>query len=71
MDTLPPEIVRLIPLFIPIVLIQFGLQAYALVDLARRPAEQVKGPKWLWVVIIVPFQMFGALIYLFLARKEA
>lgn len=70
MNTLPPEIARLIPLFIPILLVQLGLQAYALVDLARRPADQVKGPKWLWVVIILPFQIFGALIYLFLARRE-
>ena len=70
MNTLPPEIVRLIPLFIPIVLVQLGLQAYALIDLARRPADQVKGPKWLWVVIIIPFQIFGALIYLFIARRE-
>lgn len=70
MNTLPPEIVRLIPLFIPIVLVQLGLQAYALIDLARRPADQVKGPKWLWVVIILPFQIFGALIYLFIARRE-
>ena len=70
MNSLPPEISRLIPLFIPILLIQLSLQAYALIDLARRPADQVKGPKWLWVVIILPFQMFGALAYLFLARRE-
>lgn len=29
-------------------LVQLGLQAAALRDLRRRPAEQVRGPKWAW-----------------------
>lgn len=30
-------------------LVQIALQAAALLDLRRRPAEAVRGPKWAWV----------------------
>jgi hypothetical protein len=32
--------------------IQFGLAAAAWTDLARRPAVQVRGPKWRWALVI-------------------
>jgi hypothetical protein len=52
-------------------LIQFGLQIYALVDLARRPKEQVRGSnKWLWVAIIVLAEILGPIIYFVAGRKE-
>jgi Phospholipase_D-nuclease N-terminal len=32
--------------------IQLGLAAAAWTDLARRPAVQVRGPKWRWALVI-------------------
>jgi hypothetical protein len=69
---------RLIPLLIPIVLVQFGLQIYCLVDLARQPAvvEERWGwpisdwPKWGRALLILLFQIPGVLVYLFLGRKN-
>ena len=29
--------------------VETGLKAVALIDLKRRPASQVRGPKWAWV----------------------
>lgn len=72
------DIMPLLPLLIPIVLLQFGLQIYCIVDLARRPA--VEKPRWGWPIsawpkwgralLILLFQIPGALIYLFAGRED-
>ena len=64
-----PELSRLIPLLIPLLLIQLVLMIVALVDLSRRP--QVRGPKWVWVLIILFVNMIGPIVYFALARKPA
>jgi hypothetical protein len=38
-----------------------SLKAAALLDIRRRPASQVRGPKWLWVVALALVGSFGAL----------
>jgi hypothetical protein len=59
---------KILPLLIPIVLIQLGLMVYCLVDLSRR--ERTKGPKWLWAILIVLGELFGPILYLLLGREE-
>jgi Phospholipase_D-nuclease N-terminal len=36
-------------LLIAAAVIETSLKAAALVDIARRPASQIRGPKWAWV----------------------
>jgi hypothetical protein len=57
-----------LPLLIPLIVIQLILMAVALFDLAHR--EQVRGPKWLWVIVIVVGEMIGPVAYLLVGRKE-
>jgi hypothetical protein len=64
------DITKLLPLLIPIIIIQLGLQIYALVDLIRQSDAQIKGPKWLWVAIILLGEIVGPILYFILARKE-
>jgi hypothetical protein len=68
MNTDLSGIMKYLPLLIPLVLLQLGLQIWALVDLARR--EATNGPKWLWVVIIILGEFLGAIIYFIVGRKE-
>ena len=49
MDT--TQLLKYIPLLIPIVLIQLGLTIYALVDLKRR--SKTHGPRWAWAVALI------------------
>jgi hypothetical protein len=50
-------------------LIQLGLLAFALVDLARRPSREVRGRKLAWLpVLFVNF--LGPIAYLTLGRKR-
>ena len=62
------ELSKLIPLLIPILIIQIGLQIYALVDLYHQ--EQVRGSKLLWVLIILLGEIIGPIAYFIFARKE-
>ncbi|MCJ7706163.1 MAG: PLD nuclease N-terminal domain-containing protein [Anaerolineales bacterium] len=66
MDT--QELVRLIPLLAPLLVIQLALMIAALVDWARR--ERTRGPKWIWLPVIVLVSMIGPLIYFFIGREE-
>jgi hypothetical protein len=36
------------------------LKVAALIDLKRRPASQIRGPKWMWAVVVVIVNSFGA-----------
>jgi hypothetical protein len=62
------EIRTLLPLLIPVILLQLGLVIYCLVDLARR--ERTKGPKWAWALAILFISLVGPVVYLVLGREE-
>ncbi|PYI51627.1 PLD nuclease N-terminal domain-containing protein [Paenibacillus flagellatus] len=54
-------------LLLPVFAIQLVLLAVALVDCIR--AERTRGPKWLWIPVIVLVQMIGPVLY-FVFGKE-
>ncbi|MCA9991052.1 MAG: PLDc_N domain-containing protein [Anaerolineales bacterium] len=63
------ELLRsLLPLLIPLVIIQLGLMLFALVDLIRRPTT--RGPKWAWALVIVLINLIGPILYLVVGRDE-
>ena len=64
METIPQWLL----LVIPLVIIQLILMVVALVDLSRR--ERTRGPKLLWVFVIVLGELIGPLIYLSVGREE-
>ena len=57
-----------IPLLLPILLLQLGLMAFALIDLSKRTAT--RGPRWAWILIIVLLNLFGPLLYFLFGRGE-
>jgi len=50
------------------VVLQLSLMIWALVDVIKRPAARIRGPKWLWVIIIIFGQLVGPIVYLVVAR---
>lgn len=58
----------MIRFLIPILLLQLGLMAFALVDLNRR--DRTKGPKWVWALVIIFGQLIGPLVYLVVGRED-
>jgi hypothetical protein len=53
---------------IPLVIIELGLMIVALWDLIKR--QQTRGPKWLWVLVIVLVNFIGPIIYLVIGRQD-
>jgi hypothetical protein len=62
------QLLDLAPLLVPVILIQLGLIVTALVDLIKR--SKTRGPKWLWVVIILIFGIIGPIIYFVIGRED-
>jgi len=62
------QLLDLAPLLVPVILIQLGLIVAALVDLFKR--SKTRGPKWLWVVIILIFGIIGPIIYFVIGRED-
>jgi phospholipase D-like protein len=48
------------------------LKTAALVDIARRPADQIRGSKWIWVPVVVVVNSFGCapLAYFAFGRRR-
>lgn len=59
---------ELLPLLIPVVLIQLGLLVAALVDWWRRP--RTRGSRWLWLALILFVQMLGPIAYFVFGRED-
>jgi len=62
------ELIRLLPLFAPLVLIQLALLVAAVIDLARR--EATRGPKWVWLMVVLFVSLLGPLAYFLFGRRE-
>jgi hypothetical protein len=69
MDTISLDvIVKFLPLLIPVLIIQLGLMIFALVDLAKTP--KTRGPKWIWILIIIFVNMIGPIVYFIVGRER-
>lgn len=59
------EIMELLPLLLPIIIIQLGLAIYCLVDLKKRDTVRFNN-KFIWVLIILFINLIGPIVYLML-----
>lgn len=62
------ELLKLLPYFIPIIIIEYGLMIFALVQLIRYEVAHL--PKWGWALIIVLVNIIGPIIFLIAGRKK-
>ena len=59
---------QFIPLLVPIFVIQLILLVVALLDLRKQ--STTRGPKWMWVLVIVFLNLIGPILYFVMGRKE-
>ena len=57
-----------IPLLIPILVLELGLMVFALIDLSKRTVT--RGPKWVWIGVIVLLNLIGPILYFLFGRRE-
>ena len=61
---------EILPLVLPLVLLQIALIVLALRDLAN-PERRVRGDsKLMWALIIVFLELFGPILYFLIGRRE-
>ncbi|HEX2767371.1 MAG TPA: PLD nuclease N-terminal domain-containing protein [Candidatus Limnocylindria bacterium] len=61
---------EILPLLIPLIVLQLTLMAVALYDLTR-PERRVRGDnKLVWGAVIVLGQLLGPLVYFFFGRED-
>ncbi len=58
----------ILPLLLPIFVIQLVLIVVALRDLMRR--RTVRGEKWMWVIVIVLLNFIGPILYFVVGREN-
>ncbi len=51
-----------------LIVIELTLLVAALISLIRRPPEGVRGPKWIWALLIVFVSTIGPILYFALGR---
>ena len=64
LDTL----IKYIPYLIPVVVVQLILLVVALLDLLKR--EKTRGPKWVWILVILFVNLLGPIIYFVFGRDN-
>lgn len=67
--TIVQEVTDLLVVLWPLLLLQFLLFLWAIIDLIRRRSVKAL-PKWAWALIIIFVNIFGPIIYLVFGRGE-
>ena len=62
------ELLGLLPYFIPLIIIEYGLLIFALVQLFRSEVKYM--PKWGWALIIIFVNIIGPVVFLIVGRKK-
>lgn len=62
------EILKLLPFLIPVILIQYGLMIFALVQIIKNDVNYL--PKWGWILIVVLVNIVGSIVFLIIGRKK-
>ena len=62
------QLIKLLPLLIPVIIIQLVLMIVALLDLIKR--KKTRGPKWVWALVILLGEILGPIIYLVFGRVD-
>ena len=63
------EIGDYLPLLIPLILIQFGLMAYALVHILKHDHYKM-GNRVIWIVVSCMLSIVGPILYIVLGKEE-
>ena len=63
------EIIEILPILIPLVLIELGMRIYAVIDIHKKNRETLLIGKTAWTVIVILIN-FGWVVYLLAGRKD-
>ncbi len=67
-DLIISEILEFLPYLIPILVIEYGLLIFAIVQLVKNEVRYL--PKWGWALIIVFINIIGPIVFLLAGKKK-
>jgi len=67
-DLIISEILEFLPYLIPILVIEYGLLIFAIVQLVKNEVRYL--PKWGWALIIVFINIIGSVVFLLAGKKR-
>jgi hypothetical protein len=56
-------------LIAPLIVLQVILAVFALISCIKQ--EETKGPKWMWILIIVFINLIGPILYFVIGRRDS
>jgi hypothetical protein len=62
------DLMRFLPLLIPVILIQIGLMVFALIDVLKK--RKARGNYLVWVFVIIFVNIFGPIAYFAFGRVD-
>ncbi len=65
------QILNILPVIIPLMILELALMVIALVDVIRREPQRVRWNKVIWIIIIVAVNIIGPIAYFIFGRQEA
>ncbi|MCD4669421.1 MAG: PLDc N-terminal domain-containing protein [Actinomycetia bacterium] len=68
LESIMSEVIKLLPYFIPVIIIEYGLLIFALVQLFKSEVKYM--PKWGWALIIILINIIGPAVFLIAGRKK-
>jgi len=63
-------LIKIIPLLIPLVVLQFGLMLYAVIDIMKKRTTKTLNVA-LWLVIACMVNMIGPVLYIIFGKADA
>jgi len=67
-DLIISEVLKFLPYLIPVIIIEYGLLIFAIVQLAKNEVRYM--PKWGWILIVVFINIIGPIIFLLIGKKR-
>ncbi|MCZ0702845.1 membrane protein DedA with SNARE-associated domain [Natronobacillus azotifigens] len=62
------EVGELLELLLPLFILQFILMIAALIAWVK--TDQTKGPKWVWLLIIILANLVGPILFFIIGRRQ-
>jgi hypothetical protein len=62
------DFMEMLPLVGPLLLIWLAMLVAGLVDLI--PRQSTRGPKWVWLLVVICFSILGPVVYFLFGREE-
>ena len=64
-----PEVMDMLPLLIPLIILQYGLMIYAIIHIVKHDKYKTLN-RVLWLVIVLLNNFIGPILYLVLGKEE-